>query len=181
MVLIWNSPTHVTLVASYRLPGRNVSLRLHVDNIHPWGTPFSTMDPYGTFWGNMNPCWTPWIRTSRVTRASWASVRHSFHIVHNIWNKQRSVVTYNIGNNLTSNVILSFLTIPCNWMKMPYPLLLFVPFDFYNYSILSIFLATIARTITLLDRGSGDLTGSAQFCTYDPIFSTAGALVVITV
>ena len=56
-------------------------------------------------------------------------------------------------------------------MKMPYPtLLLFVPFDFYNYSLLSIFLATIARALTLLDWGSGDLTGSAQFCNYDPIF-----------
>ena len=171
MVLIWNSPTHVALVASYRLPRRNTSLRLHVANIDSCRTPWSDIDPYGTpwsnmhpcgnpcgtLWSNMRPCGTPWIRTSRVTRASWASVRHSFHIVRNIWNKQRPDVTFSIGNNLTSNVILSFLTIPCNWMKMPYPtLLLFVPFDFYNYSILSIFLATIARALTLLDRGSGE-------------------------
>ena len=117
LVLIWNSPTHVALVASYRLPGRNVSLSLHVANIDPCGTPFS----------NMNPCGTPWIRTSRVTRASWAFVRHSFHIVRNIWNKQRPDVTYSIGNNLETNVIFSFRTIPCNWMETPYPtLLLFV-------------------------------------------------------
>ena len=127
MALVWNSPTHVTFVASYRLPGRNVSLRLNVANIDPCRTPWSNMDPCGILWNNMNPCGTPWIRTSRVTRASWASVRHSFHFVHNIWNKQRPDVTQSIEKNLTTNIILSFLTIPCNWKEMPYPtLLLFV-------------------------------------------------------